>query len=85
MGRQSGRDRRVGRQIGLRELRPWCQTAPRTFEQLEDRCLLSIGSGWDYDAASADWFVAPEREAEVAFDFVGPLTADQFAARMAAF
>ena len=61
MGGQIGRDRRVGRQIGPRNRRPWGQWSARAFEQLEDRSLLSIGSGWDYDSPSADWFAAPAR------------------------
>ncbi len=56
------------------------------FEALEERTLLSIGSGGDYNTVAPNWFdQGADQAAAVSFEFVGPLTSAQFEARSACF
>ena len=68
--------------------RLWRHRSRRFFEKLEDRRLLSISPGLDYEHVASDWFdtkvdlvVAVARS----FDFIGPLTLAEFEARSALF
>ena len=72
---------KTSRRLGL-------SRSSRFFEQLEDRCLLSISPGLDYEHVASDWFdtkVDPVVAVAKSFDFVGPLTLAEFEARSALF
>ena len=77
-----------GSSFANQSLRLWHHRSRGFFEELEDRRLLSIAPTWDYDLVSPDWFdikVDPVTTVAESFNFVGPLTLEQFEARSALF
>ena len=83
MRRRQDRSKKYSRRLGLSRC-----VSSRFFEQLEDRCLLSISPGLDYGHVASDWFdthMDPVTAVARSFEFVGPLTLDQFEARAALF
>ena len=83
MRRQWNHFEKTSRRLGLSRRRSSC-----FFEQLEDRCLLSISPGLDYEHVASDWFdtkVDPVVAVARSFEFVGPLTLAEFEARSALF
>ena len=83
MRRRRSQSERYSRRLGLSR-----QLSSRFFEQLEDRCLLSISPGLDYEHVASDWFdtkVDPVVAVASSFNFVGPLTLAEFQARSALF